>query len=99
MKCLACGADVLELRGPTGRGMIVEAHPDGDLAQLSGRLRRLVDRDPGEVDGPYLALHAAKGLVHYLEHAPRCDHSLKPKTAHEVTTKPAIRLVGRERRR
>lgn len=100
MKCLACDAPVLELRGPNGRGLIVDEqpHPDAELAMLAGRLRRIVDNAPSEPESPYIGRHQAQGLSKYFEHAPRCTRSLKPKTPSERTTLP-IRLVGRDRRR
>jgi hypothetical protein len=97
MNCLACGVPVLELRGPHGRGMIVDEQrsADGELALLAGRLRRIVDTgQPVDLESAYIAKHQAEGLPRFFEHAPRCTHSLKPKSVHQRTTKP-IRLVGR----
>lgn len=97
MKCPFCGEPVLELRGPSGRGMIVDeqAVDDGELAMFAGRLRRIVD-GPTETDGPYISKHKAASLSRYREHKPRCTRVLKPKTVSERTTKP-LRLVKRER--
>jgi hypothetical protein len=90
---------VLELRGPNGRGVIVDEHsnPEGELAMLAGRLRRIVDGACDSSIGPYIARHEAASLTRYREHLPHCTRSLKPKTDHERTTVP-VRLVGRPRR-